>query len=148
MINAALMTLALTASQTHTPSATVSGDVVTIDADIAWLPDGTTGAQLLAGVELNTDPLLAASSDGVSPIQWRLPPGQYDITAYGFPDDRLNPIRNVATLTVTIQAPDRSDQIAAALQKLTLALFYAGQARADLQTLNPTRQEILDALTP
>jgi len=147
-MNALFLTLAITATQTHTPSATVSGDVVTVDADFALLPDGTTGTQLLGGVELNTDPLLAASSDGVSPIQWRLPPGQYDITAYGFPDDRLNPIRNVATLTVTIQAPDRSDAIAAALQKLTLALFDAGQARAALQTLNPTRQEILDALKP
>ena len=94
MINAILLMAAITATQTHTPSATVSGDIVTVDADIAFLPDGTTGPTLLGGVELNTDPLLAASSDGTSPIQWRLPPGQYDITAYGFPDDRLNPIRS------------------------------------------------------
>lgn len=150
MINSVLLLLAVTASQTHTPSATVSGDIVTVDADIAFLPDASAAgvsATLLAGTELVSSPNVAASTDGASPIQWRLPPGQYDITAYGFPDDRVNPVRNVAILTVTIQAPDRSDAIAAALKKLTLALFDAGKAQADLQTLNPTRQELIDALT-
>ena len=150
MLNTLFLMSAITATQTHTPSATVVGDIVTIDADIAMLPSssaGTDAGELLTGTMLAGDAGLAASSDGASPITWRLAPGEYQITAYGFPDDRLNPLRNVATLTVTIGTPTRTQQIADALQRLTLALFDAGRARATLDTLNPTRQELIDALT-
>lgn len=151
MINALLLSTALATTQTHTPSVAVQGDIVTVDADIAMVVDSgpaTVAGELISGVPLlSAAGTFAASDDGVSPIVWKLPPGEYLITAYGFPEDRLNPIRNVVTLTANVSTPDRGQQIAEALQQLTLALFDAGKARQELDTLNPTRQELIDALS-
>lgn len=148
MINSVLLLLAVTANQTHTPSATVSGDIVTVDADIAALPAAITEYELLQGrAILNSTGNVAASADGVSPIVWRLGSGQHQVVAYGFPDDRENPHRIIRTLDVEVIGPTRQQQIAAAVKRFTLALYESGQAQAELQGLNPSRQELIDALT-
>lgn len=130
--------LASTAIGQHVPSLTVSGDVVTIDADIAW-HGSIGGVELLQGTELSSHGVYA-SADGASPIVLRLPAGSHAITALGFPANRLQPVRTPATLMAAVVPPQRQEQINAALANMLAA-------RDAFLALAPTAQEVADALT-
>jgi hypothetical protein len=91
---------------------------------------------------------LVASSDGQAPIVWKLAPGTYEITAFGYPDNRLLPNRNKVLLTVVIENPTRQQQIKEAFQKFSIANAEAQAAREEIKTLKPTKAEISAALTP
>lgn len=144
--------LAAALPQVHIPTLTVDGSRVIVDADIAWItaPDPVDGVEVLQGSIFSGASAgsgMAASHDGRSPIIWRLPPGEYTVRAYGFPDDRLNPQRTSVDLVAVVTQSDRRRQIRESLNRLTLALFDVASARDALQQLNPTRAEIQDALT-
>ncbi len=145
MINALMLTIAITLPQdAHIPTITVSGDIVTIEGNFAWIanqPADSTFA-LVAGTPLiSNDGSLSSSYDASEPMQWRLSPGVWEFTAMGYPDNYASPNRNVATLTATIEAPDRIAQLRDILSRLTIS-------RAELQQFSPTRAEILSALSP
>ncbi len=85
------LSLAIFLPQTHVPSLSVSGSVVTIDADVAWItaapPEFGNGSSdmIQDGTVLQAGlPLCSASYDGERPIVWSLPPGDYQIHAFGF----------------------------------------------------------------
>ena len=152
-MNALLSIAMLLTVQTHTPTVvSVSGDVVTISADVAWI-DPAVGTAIVVpiatkeGVQL-VDPTMLASTDGVKPIAWQLPPGQYKVTAFGYPDDRLNPMRTKVVLDVTILSPSRQQQITEAVKKYSIASADAAAALSSLKTIKPTRSELAAALTP
>ena len=144
-----LLLTAIANAQTHTPTHTVDGQRVTIDADIVFwsASQNMTGFSLIQGVPLMA-PTQAASVDGVSPIIWEIPPGTYQLTAYGFPDDRENPQRTSAVLDIVVNAPTRIEDIRIALTAWLNSLNDVYLARANLQTLNPTRQELIDVINP
>lgn len=138
----AMLLASVASAQTHTPSHTVDGRRVTVDADICFWDAGQNmdGFTLVQGTPLMAASI-AASKDGTSPIIWEVPPGTYQMTAYGFPDDRMNPERQTATLNIVADPVPRDEAIREAL----IAWFVA---RSTLQQLNPTRQELLDGLNP
>jgi len=154
-MNTFLLTLALLVNtQTHTPTATVSGDVVTVSADFAWVetPEGSQVSivkpvGIVEGVQLNDDTMLA-STDGVKPIAWRLSPGTYKVTAFGYPDNRLFPMRTKIVLDVVIASPTRKQQIAEAVKAYSIASADAAVALNDLKSLKPTKVELAEALSP
>ncbi len=140
-----MLTMTLLYPDVHVPTATVSGDIVTVNADFAYLD--VEPLEVVQGTIL-TDTSLIASKDGKLPVSWRLPPGTYSITAFGFPDNRMLPNRNKAILTVTVENPTRQKQITDALQRFSLANIEAEVAREEIKTLKPTRAEISAALVP
>ena len=149
-MNALLLILALTV-QTHTPTATVTGDVVTVSADFAWIEPaaGTSIVVPIAikdGVQL-IDPTMLASTDGVKPIAWQLSPGSYKVTAFGYPDNRLFPQRTKVVLDVTVLSPTRQQQIAEAVKAYSIASADSAEALAELKVLKPTKAELAAALT-
>jgi hypothetical protein len=149
-MNLLVLTMALLYPDVHIPTATVSGDVVTVNADFAYLdlPDSGVSVGIVQGVQLVGDPAILSSTDGKLPVVWRLPPGTYSITAFGYPDNRLLPNRNKVILTVTVENPTRQQQIADALQRFSVANVEAEMAREEIKTLKPTRAEISAALVP
>lgn len=128
----------------HVPTATVSGDVVTVSADFAFLD--IDPLEVVQGVPLY-DTSLLASTDGALPVSWRLAPGTYQITAFGYPDKRSAPNRNRVVLTVTIDNPTRQQQIKDAIQRFSIANIEAQHARDEIRALQPTRAEISAALS-
>lgn len=131
------------------PTIEQAGNIVTLHADMAWIegeiPDG---AQSLAGTML-TGSSLRASSDGVSPIVWKLPPGDYAVKAYGYPIDRMNPMRASATFSVTVLAPDRVQRLAKLLLEFSQRLYQYEAVKAEIAAMSPTRDElsrVLDAV--
>ncbi len=134
------------------PTATVTGDVVTINADIAWIePASGTAVVVPIATPQGTiliDPTMLASSDGISPVAWQLSPGNYKVTAFSYPTDRMNPQRTEVTLDVVIASPTRQQQIRAALQQLTLAKADVSEALAELAALKPTKAELRAAALP
>ena len=151
-MNALLFAMAFVI-QTHTPTATVNGDVVTVAADFAYI-DNAVGTAVVIPVAITQGTILAddnnmlASSDGTSPITWQLSPGTYKVTAFGYPDDRMSPMRTMVVLDVTIGSPTRQQQITDAVRAYSLATYDAAQALSELRTLKPTRAELLAALRP
>ncbi len=134
------------------PTATVTGDVVTINADIAWI-EPASGTAVVVPLEtvqgtILIDPTMLASNDGIGPVAWRLSPGNYKVTAFSYPADRLNPQRTEVTLDVVIASPTRQQQIRTALQKLTLAKVDAAEALNELAALKPTKAELRAAALP
>ena len=151
-MNSLLLFVSMLAVQPQLPTATVVGDVVTVPADIAWVDPavGSTIVVPLATVQgtVLVGSTMLASYDGVAPAAWRLPPGSYKITAFGYPPDRLNPMRSEIVLDVIIANPTRAKQIKDALQRFTLAKAEYAQAKAALDALNPTRAELRIAALP
>lgn len=153
-MNTFLLTLALLVNQTHTPTATVSGDVVTVSADFAWV-ETIEGPQVsivkpiavVEGVILNDNTMLA-STDGAKPIAWKLPPGDYKIFAFGYPDNRMFPMRTKVILDITILSPTRQEQIAAAIKAYSIASADSAEALAELKVLKPTKAELAAVLAP
>lgn len=132
-------------AQTHTPSLTVDGAIVTVDADVMWF-DGSqdiTGFELREGTYL-TSQRIAASTDGSAPIIWSLPSGSYTVTAHGFPDDPANPDRTVATLVADVLPPTRTELIASAVLDFFTHRNGLKDANDRLETLAPTLQELID----
>lgn len=159
-MNLFILTMALLYPDVHVPTATVKDDVVTVNADFAAI-DTIGPARVIQGTPLvinygdanpEVQPVagynLTASSDGKSPLKWQLSPGTYEITAFGYPDNRLLPNRNKVILTVTVENPTRQKQIADALQRFSAANVEAEMAREEIKTLKPTRAEISAALVP
>jgi hypothetical protein len=144
-MNLLMMSMMLLYVDVHVPAATVDGDVVTVFADFAHLESAPL--EVVQGVVLD-GPDLVASSDGQLPIVWKLSPGTYEITAFGYPDNRLLPNRNKVLLTVVIENPTRQQQIKEAFQKFSIANAEAQAARDEIKTLKPTKAEISAALTP
>jgi len=144
---AATMMMAVLFAPGDPPTANVVGDLVTINADIAWFVEPLPpGAALIQGTTLAGVPSLAASSDGVGPIVWRLPPGTYTITAFGYPVDRLNPQRIEGALSVTVDPPDRATLIRGALLQYSASVYQTQLAKQELITLAPTLAEIRTAI--
>jgi hypothetical protein len=138
-------------AQTHTPTATLDNDVVTVEADFATINNvaGNLPADEVEPVTgtILTGSTLLASSDGIAPIAWRVPPGEYVITAFGYPDDRMNPNRVKTVLNVTVTEPTRIESIRVALNELSLRLFEVKAAKQQIQALSPTQVEVLEALS-
>lgn len=151
-----IITLLMLAVQTHTPTATVSGDVVTVSADIAWIDYAPVSGQTVPVVvpvaikegTILVDKTMLASYDGVKPVAWQLPPGTYKVTAFGYPDSRLNPMRTKVVLDVVIANPTRQQQLKDALKKFSIASAEAAMAKAEIVALNPTKAELTAALAP
>ena len=135
-------------AQTHVPSGTVQGLIVTFDADFVAIDpqQDMTGIELREGVVLlGGPPRYAASVDGVSPIRYMMPSGTYAVTVHGFPDDPAVPERNIVQLSVVVAPPTRAEQIADAFMGFFRGRNQAAKALADIALLNPTDQEIIDA---
>ena len=144
---ASLLAMSILLAPGDPPTANVVGDLVTINADIAWFVDPLPpGAALIQGTRLAGQDSLAASSDGVGPIIWRLPPGSYNITAFGYPIDRLNPQRIEAVLPIVVNPPDRSTLIRGALLQYSASVYQTQLAKQELITLAPTLAEIRTAI--
>jgi hypothetical protein len=122
--------------------------IVTIHADLAWM-DGylPEGAKTISGTVLGGgSPSLRASVDGVSPIVLQLPPGTYSIDAYGYPIDRMDPLRAFETFEVVITAPDRIQQLARMLTEFSQRLYQFENIKRDIALFNPTREELKQVL--
>ena len=129
------------AQDAHVPTITVTGRIVEVDANIAWVSVTPAGGEvrLVTGVELVGDVTLAANNDTAERVRWELSPGVWEITALGHPDDPANPDRQQQVFPVTIASPTRTDDIRdAVLQLLT--------AQLQLDQLNATRAEIITAI--
>jgi hypothetical protein len=150
-MNAALVAAAMMAAtlqDSHVPSYTVDGNVVTIDAEIAWIPQNTetntnpTEFELLDKSQQGPGEYIALISGKPSErIRWKLAPGTWEITALGHADDLANPMRQERRFTFTVDGPTRSEQI------VELVVAYLS-AKRDLQMLEPpaSRGEILQAV--
>jgi hypothetical protein len=151
-MNAALLMAAMmlpAPQDTHTPSYTIEGDVVVIDAEIAWIPTNPAVTNNSPEGWTLLDPSQQGPSDSIAfisglrneRIRWRLTPGDWEITALGHADNLSNPNRQQQTFTFTISGPTRQEQI------VLLVMEYL-TAKRDLQLLQPpaTREEILTAV--
>ena len=153
-MNALLFAIAIAAVQPPAlPTATVSGDVVTVTADFAYIDSAAVGTivkpvAIPQGTMLAGDQTLIASSDGKLPVAWKLLPGAYKVTAFSYPANRLVPVRTEVVLDVLIQPPTRPADIRAAFQKMTEAKGDLADARAALDLLKPTRAELRAAALP
>lgn len=150
-MNALLFMLALTL-QTHTPTAAVSGDVVTVSADFAYVesvsgPDPVVPVSVTEGVVMAGDYNLLASADGVKPVAWQLEPGTYRVTAFGYPDNRALPMRTKVVLDVTVLSPTRQQQIVDALKQYAISSADTAEAIAAIKTLKPSKAELAAAFT-
>ena len=117
--------------------------VITIHADIAWFEDALPeGAKTLAGTILSGRESLRASSDGVGPIVWSLPPGEYTLKAYGYPIDRMDPLRAMQTFDITVVAPDRVQRLAKLLLEFSQRLYQYEAVKAEIVAMAPTREEL------
>ena len=124
------------------PTIEQAGDIVTIHADLAWMDgDLPPGAKTISGTVL-AGSSLRASVDGVSPIVLQLPPGTYSIDAYGYPVDRMDPLRASATFAVTVVAPDRVQRLAKLLLEFSQRLYQFEAVKNEIAVLNPTREEL------
>lgn len=125
------------------PTIEQAGNSITIHADIAWfegaVPDD---AKCLSGTVLSGRETLRASTDGVGPIVWQLPPGEYTIKAYGYPVDRMDPMRASATFAVSIVSPDRIQRLTALLLEFSQRLYQYEMVCAEILELAPTREEL------
>jgi hypothetical protein len=134
---------------THTPSYTIEGDVVVIDAEIAWIPTNPAVTNNPPEGWTLLDPSQQGPSDSIAfisgmrdeRIRWRLTPGDWEITALGHADDLANPNRQQQTFNITISGPTRQERI------VLLVMKYL-EAKRDLQLLDPPadREEVLTAL--
>ena len=154
-MNALLFTVTiLVVQQSALPVATVTGDTVSISADVAWITSGPPGVSIrrditvVKGTILAGDAFLLASYDGKLPVSWRLPPGAYKITALGYPPNRFLPLRSKAILDVVIVSATRQQEIRDALQKLTESKFNRGEGERVLDLLKPTKAELRAAALP
>jgi len=135
--------LLLTVAPGDAPTVNVTDDIVTINADFITaynLP--STAITVVDGVPMAGTNQLLASKDGVSPIVITLPPGTYDIVAFGYPVDRLNPQRIKLTLSVTIENPDRLELIRDAFVAYAIHSYATSEALSQITTLQPTPAEI------
>lgn len=125
------------------PTIEQAGSKITLHADIAWfegsLPED---AKCLSGTVLSGRDTLRASPDGSSPIVWSLPPGEYTIKAYGYPVDRMDPMRSSATFAVSIVSPDRIQRLTTLLLEFSQRLYQYEMVRAEIFELAPTREEL------
>jgi hypothetical protein len=130
------------------PTVVVDKNTVTVYGDIAWFNTPVPeGLELIQGTPLTGRDSLAASYDGVEPIIWRVPTsGTHSITAYGYPDDRMNPDRPEAILEVVITAPTRQQDINAALLEYAQRKFQLQMAITTLRALSPSREELAAAI--
>ena len=148
-----LLALTIFAPQPGLPTATITGDVVSVNADIAWVESVVAGTvvkpvAIPQGTMLAGDQTLIASSDGKLPVAWKLLPGSYKVTAFSYPANRFIPIRTEVILDVVIASPTRQQDIRAAFQKLTEAKADVGDAKAALDILKPTKAELRAASLP
>ena len=144
---ASLLAMSVLFAPGDPPTANVAGDIVTINADIAWFAQPLPpGSALIQGTRLGGQDSLAASSDGVEPIIWRLPPGSYNITAFGYPVDRMNPVRIEAVLPIVVNPPDRATLIRGALLQYSASVYQTQLAKEELVQLAPTLAEIRAAI--
>jgi hypothetical protein len=120
------------------PTLTVTGNEVTIAADIAWHNPDLNGVEIVQGTPLQ-HPSVIASSDGASPIILRMPAGTHEITALGYPADRMKPIREQATLAADIAAATRQQQIS------ELYATYLS-TRDQIIAMSPTTAEAINAI--
>lgn len=129
------------------PTVEQSDNIITLHADIAWfegsLPEGSKS---LSGTTLAGNDTLRASSDGVSPIVWSLPPGNYTIKAYGYPINRMDPLRASATFEVTVVAPDRVQRLAKLLLEFSQRLYQYEAVKSEIITMAPTKEELRQVL--
>lgn len=159
-MNLLILAMTMLYPDVHVPTATVEGDIVTVNGDFAAI-DTIGQAKVIEGVPLvvnygDLNPAvppvpgynLTASSDGIAPVKWQLPPGTYEITAFGYPDDRKFPMRNKAILTVIIADPTRAEQIKSAYQRFSEANADAATAKKAIKDLKPTKAETAAALAP
>jgi len=130
----------------HVPTLSVNGDLVTIDADIAWHDNSVPGIVVVQGTPL-TQPNIVASSDGSSPIILKMPEGTHTISALGFPADRANPQRTFATLSAVVLPPDRQQVINSAYAKLFQSRDNFIAASSEIVALAPTPAEVATALS-
>lgn len=130
------------------PTIEQDGDIVTIHADIAWI-EGTLppNAQTISGTVLSGRENMLASIDGVSPIVWSLPPGDYTVKAYGYPLDRMDPLRAEQTFVLTVLIPDRLQRLSRLLLEFSQRLYQYEAVRAEIVAMSPTRQELSNVLS-
>lgn len=150
-MNTLLLTLFLAAQQpAHVPSANVTGDVVSIDADFAKIQ--TLGAEtsqvirIVSGVQLAGDRTMLAASRNSGPVSWQLKPGTYQVMAHGYPEDYAFPMRTQVMLSVVIAEPGRMEKIRSSLNRISASIAELDSARKELTTLAPTAVEIQTAL--
>lgn len=134
----AFWAFALSAFAQQSPSVSVSGNLVTISADLAWHDPDLEGVEVIQGTPLSS-PSVFASTDGASPIVLRMPPGTHTIDALGFPADRMNPQREYLTLPAVVEVPSRQDR----LNELYATYL---EARDKILELSPTRAEAIEAI--
>ena len=129
------------------PKIEQSNGIITIHADLAWFDDDLPeGAVCLSGTVLSGRNSLRASTDGVGPILWQLPPGDYVLQAYGYPIDRMDPLRDQLTFSVTVTAPDRIAQLQRLLLEFSQRLYQFEMVKSEITALNPTREELRQVL--
>lgn len=146
ILNSVLLAAVLqTGTDSHVPSYTLDGNIVTFDAEIAFITaePSTGGTHRLIDVQQKGlgEYIGFNSGDTFGNIQWELSPGEWQFTAYGHADDLANPDRQSGNFTVTVQSPGRSQQILAHVVKNM-------EAQRDLSLLDPpaTRAEIIQAV--
>jgi hypothetical protein len=131
------------------PSLVQDKGLITIHADLAWFDgDLPEGAVCLSGTVLSGRDSLRASTDGIGPIVWQLPPGDYTIQAYGYPIDRMDPLRDQLTFSFTVTAPDRIAQLQRLLLEFSQRLYQYEMVKDEIMVLNPTREELRQVLDP
>lgn len=136
-----LLAVPVFAQDAHVPTARVEGNSIIVDGDFAVFTDGfvpdeppVLGTIIAGGNNIVTE---TRPPEG---IRWdNIPPGTYQLTIHGRPDDYMFPQRQSVEVTLVVQPPLRPEQIRTALMEFLLAKYK-------LAALNPTVQEILDAL--
>lgn len=128
----------------HTPTYTVSGQTVTIDAEIAWIdqrPPNSTYALTTGTKGPHLDLIGFNSADVHGNLVWQLTPGEWTMTLMGHADDLQNPNRQVQQVTFTVSGPTREEAI------LANVIAYL-TAKRDLAIMEPppTQAEMLTAV--
>lgn len=120
----------------------LDGDTLTVTgasySHVANLMGNAGGQVVLVQGDMLGDPSWAHAAMAQPDIVWQLPPGQYNVRAWGPLDDEQK--RPQAEWVVEVAPEDRIDQI-------WLLLAQLDSTRAELAALDPTDEELAEALS-
>lgn len=140
-----VLVIATCNAQSHTPkSPVVDGDTVTIDGSICW-HDANIASKIAQGSTLSL-PGIYANGGGRDSIKIKMPPGTHTLTVLGFPDNPEGSTRKAVTQQVTVGAPTRKSILVDTYRMLEQGKNLWREANEKIDTLAPTRAEVIEAL--
>lgn len=130
-------------AQTHVPSYTLTGRILTCDAETAWVFPTPNNPTNPGPVVIRSGIVITGSNNVLvgtptSPISWELQPGEYALNMLGFPDSATSTRNKVGDQVITVVSNFDDD----VREAYIWAVFWMAKVRS----LNPTYDDIVRAL--